>query len=52
MPANRPMTPEQIAELWGCSANHVRSLIKRGELRAWRLGERLLSISPEAVAEF
>lgn len=52
MPTDRPMTPEQVAEMWGCSANHVRNLIKRGELRAWRLGSRLLRIPPEAVAEF
>lgn len=48
----RPMTPEQVADLWGCSANHVRNLIHRRELRAFRLGPRLLRIPPDALAEF
>lgn len=48
----RPLSPEQVAEIWGCSANHVRSLIHRHELRAFRLGPRLLRIPPDAIAEF
>ena len=48
----RPMTPEQAAEMWGCSPNHVRNLIHRGELRAFRLGRRLLRIPPDAIAEY
>jgi excisionase family DNA binding protein len=48
----RPMTPEQVAERWGCSANHVRNLIKRRELRAFRVGSRLLRVAPDAVEEF
>ncbi|WP_438823053.1 helix-turn-helix domain-containing protein [Methylobacterium frigidaeris] len=48
----RPLTPEQVAERWGCSANHVRNLIKRRELRAFRVGSRLLRIPPDAVVEF
>ena len=48
----RAVTPEQLAEKWECSPNHVRNLIKRGELRAWRLGSRLLRIPPDAIEEF
>lgn len=48
----RPMTPEQVAERWGCSPNHVRNLIHRGELRAFRLGRRLIRIPIEAIGEF
>ena len=49
---SRPLTPEQVADLWGCSANHVRALIKRGELRAFRLGARLLRVPAAAVEEY
>jgi excisionase family DNA binding protein len=48
----RPFTPDQVAAHWGCSANHVRKLIHSGELRAFRLGERLFRIPAEAVLEF
>lgn len=47
----RPLTPEQLAAHWGCSANHVRNLIKRGELQAFRLG-RLIRIPATSVEEF
>jgi excisionase family DNA binding protein len=48
----RPLTPEMVAARWDCSANHVRNLIRRGELRAFRVGSRLLRVKPEAVEEF
>ena len=51
-PMSRPFTPDQVAERWSCSANHVRNLIKRGELSAFRLGTRLLRIPAEAVEDF
>ncbi|MGY2048855.1 helix-turn-helix domain-containing protein [Methylobacterium sp. JK268] len=51
-PRPRPLTPEQVAERWDCSANHVRNLIRRGELRAFRVGSRLLRVPPDAVLEF
>lgn len=49
---SRPMTPEQVADRWGCSSTHVRTLIKRNELRAFRLGPKLIRIPLEAVEEF
>lgn len=48
----RPYTPDTLAELWGCSANHVRNLIHRGELPAYRLGERLFRIKAEDVRAY
>ncbi|WP_449411893.1 helix-turn-helix domain-containing protein [Methylobacterium komagatae] len=48
----RPLTPEQVAARWDCSPNHVRNLIRRGDLRAFRVGSRLLRIKTEAVEEF
>lgn len=46
----RPLTPEQLAERWDVSANTVRNMIKRGELRAFRVG-RLYRVPSEAVEE-
>ncbi|WP_370880000.1 helix-turn-helix domain-containing protein [Labrys monachus] len=48
----RPYTPETLAERWGCTPNHVRALIKRGELCAFRIGPRLLRIPVDAVKQF
>jgi len=48
----RTYTPDQLAAVWGCSSNHVRNLIHSGELRAFRLGKRLLRIPAEAVGEY
>jgi excisionase family DNA binding protein len=45
-------TPATLAAEWQCSAQHVRNLIDNGELRAFRLGGKLLRIPAEAVTEF
>ncbi|WP_455960559.1 helix-turn-helix domain-containing protein [Methylorubrum aminovorans] len=37
-------TPETLAKRWRCSANHVRNMVKRGDLPAFRSGGRLLRI--------
>jgi excisionase family DNA binding protein len=50
--ADRPYTPATLAAEWGCSAHHVRNLIDNGELRAFRLGGKLLRIPAEAAREF
>lgn len=52
MAVDRPMRPHQVAERWGCSEQHVRNLIKRGELGHFRLGGRLLRIPASAVEEY
>lgn len=45
-------TPNKLAVHWGCSSNHVRNLIARGELRAFRIGQRLWRIPLEAITEY
>lgn len=51
--ADRPhpnvYTPETLAKRWRCSANHVRNMIKRGDLPAFRSGGRLLRIRTDDV---
>ncbi|KAB7782893.1 helix-turn-helix domain-containing protein [Methylorubrum populi] len=42
-------TPETLAKRWRCSANHVRNMIKRGDLPAFRSGGRLLRIRADDV---
>jgi excisionase family DNA binding protein len=51
-PPRRPYTPASLAAEWQCSANHIRNLINNGELRAFRLGGKLLRIPADAVEEF
>jgi excisionase family DNA binding protein len=45
-------TPKAVAERWQCSERHVRNLISAGQLRAFRLGGKLLRITSDAVEEF
>lgn len=45
-------TPERLARYWGCSPNHIRNLIRSGELRAFKIGERLWRIPIDAIEEF
>ena len=47
----RPFTPDSLAERWGCSGKHIRSLIQKGEIPHFRVGGKLLRIPAEAVAE-
>ena len=44
-------TPETLARRWVCSARHVRNLIKVGELKAFRVGGKLLRIRAQDVEE-
>lgn len=46
-----PLTIEDLAERWRCSAQTVRDLIKRGELRAFRLGS-VFRITEQAVLDY
>ena len=48
----RVFTPAALAREWLCSERHIRNLIAAGELRAFRLGGKLLRIQAEAVEEF
>lgn len=47
-----PFTPATLAREWGCSETHVRNLINKGELKASRLGLKLLRIRPEWADEY
>jgi excisionase family DNA binding protein len=44
-------TAETLAKAWGVSAATVRTLVRQGELRAFRVG-RQIRIRPEAVEEY
>lgn len=46
------LTPAMVADLWMCSEKHVRNLISSGELRSFKLGDKLLRILGEDVIEF
>ncbi|WP_338531621.1 helix-turn-helix domain-containing protein [Nitratireductor thuwali] len=48
---NQVFTPRTLAERWQCSERHVRNMIDRGELSAFRLG-KLLRIRGETVEAF
>lgn len=50
MPAARPLTPDMLAERWQCSAETVRQMVHRGELRGFRVG-RMIRIPWDAVEE-
>lgn len=50
--ANRPLVPADVAQRWGCSERHVRNLVKRGALRHFYVGGRLLRIPADAVEEY
>ncbi|PWL17438.1 hypothetical protein DKP76_11715 [Falsochrobactrum shanghaiense] len=42
-------TPTTLAKRWDCSERHIRNMIDRGELPAFRLGGKLLRIRGEDV---
>lgn len=42
-------TPAELAARWKCSASFVRRLIDNGELPAFRIGNKLLRVTAEAV---
>jgi excisionase family DNA binding protein len=44
-------SPKTLAKAWDCSDRHIRNLISRGELRAFRLGS-LIRIPADAVEDF
>jgi excisionase family DNA binding protein len=44
-------TPESLAKRWSVSAATVRTLVREGQLRAFRVG-RQIRIRPEWVEQF
>ncbi len=45
MSDGRPYSVKTLAERWGCSESHVRSMIAAGELKAFSIGGKLLRIA-------
>ena len=45
-------TPAALAREWACSERHIRNLVATGQLRAFRLGGKLLRIPSDAAEEF
>jgi hypothetical protein len=48
----RVYTPAALAREWLCSERHIRNLVAAGQLRAFRLGGKLLRITAEAAEDF
>ncbi len=48
----RVYTPRTLAQRWLCSDQHVRNLIARGELKAFRTRGKLLRIGGEEVEDY
>lgn len=47
----RPYSPETLAAHWGCSAEKIRIMCKRGELGSFRLG-KLIRIPAAEVERY
>lgn len=45
------LLPREVAARWGCSEQHVRNMVNRGDLGHYRLGGKLLRIPLLAVEE-
>ena len=48
----RPLAVGEVAELLSVSPDTVRREVSRGQLRALRIGRRLLRIEPAEVARY
>ncbi len=48
----RALRPCDVARMWQCSERHVRGLIAKGDLRHFRVGDKLVRIPVEAVTEY
>lgn len=49
--AERPYSPETLADRWGCSAEKVRLMYRSGELAGFRLG-KLIRIPANEVERY
>ncbi|MBX3504485.1 MAG: excisionase family DNA-binding protein [Parvibaculum sp.] len=45
----RPFTPETLAARWGCTSKTIRRMIRRGEIRSFTVGARLVRIPADEV---
>ncbi|WP_430521658.1 helix-turn-helix domain-containing protein [Alloyangia pacifica] len=48
--STRPLTPEMLADRWHCSSETIRQMVKRGDLRGFRVG-RMIRIPIDAIEE-
>lgn len=51
MTAERPFSPETLADRWGCSAEKVRLMCRAGDIASFRLG-KLIRISANEVERY
>ncbi|MGI9408440.1 MAG: helix-turn-helix domain-containing protein [Hyphomicrobiaceae bacterium] len=47
-----PYTTVSLAKRWGCTPQHVRKMIRSGQLKAIRLGDKLIRIPATVVEEY
>jgi excisionase family DNA binding protein len=47
----KPLTPDLLADRWQVSAETIRQLVRRGELRAFKVG-RMFRIPMEVIEEY
>ena len=52
IPYQRAYSPKEVAKLFGVSTQHVRRLIKAGELAAFTAGAYILRISETAIMDY
>lgn len=45
-------SPAELAKAWGCSERHIRNMVDRGELQAFRMGQKLIRIPAKAVEDY
>ena len=45
-------SPKTLGTRWGCSAETVRQMVKRGELTSFRAGPKLIRIPAQEVERF
>ena len=50
--SDKPYTPRSLAEELGCSERHIRNLCASGELRSFKLGDKLLRIRRDEVEAY
>jgi excisionase family DNA binding protein len=48
----KPFTTQALAERWECSPNTIRAMIHRGELKAFKVGGKLLRVSADEVEKW
>jgi excisionase family DNA binding protein len=46
---DRPFSVKMLAERWGCSRQFIHTLVRKGDLKVFRLGEKLTRIPAEEV---